>query len=80
MFAPGAGPPYSSCYSHSDWPYVRSLDDSGSETGQGWADIAERKWRQYGLTVHGEIYAKQLNLVSDLISKAKEDYICETKI
>ena len=39
--------------------------------------IAERKWRQSGLTVHREIYAKQRNLVSNLISKAKKDYICE---
>ena len=39
--------------------------------------IAERKWRQSGLTVHREIYAKQCNLVSKLISKAKKEYICE---
>ena len=39
--------------------------------------IAERKWRQSGLTVHKEINAKQRNLVSNLISKAKKDYICE---
>ena len=39
--------------------------------------IAERKWRQSGLTVHKEIYAKQRNLVSNLISKVKNDYICE---
>ena len=39
--------------------------------------IAERKWRQSGLTVHREIYAKQRNLVSNLISKAKKDYTCE---
>ena len=39
--------------------------------------IAERKWRQSGLTVHKEIYAKQRNLVSNLIRKAKKDYICE---
>ena len=39
--------------------------------------IAERKWRQSGSTVHGEIYAKQRNVVSNLISKAKKDYICE---
>ena len=39
--------------------------------------IAEQKWRQSGLTVHREIYAKQRNLVSNLISKAKTDYICE---
>ena len=42
--------------------------------------IAERKWCQSGLTVHMEIYAKQCNLVSDLISKAKKDYICEKKM
>ena len=39
--------------------------------------IAERKWRQSGLTAHREIYAKQRNVVSNLISKAKKDYICE---
>ena len=39
--------------------------------------IAERKWRQSGLTVHREIYAKQRNVVSNLISKAKKNYICE---
>ena len=39
--------------------------------------IAERKWRQSGLTVHKEIYAKQRNLVSNLIRKAKKGYICE---
>ena len=42
--------------------------------------ITERKWRQSGLSVHGEIYAKQRNLVSNLISKAKKDYICEKKM
>ena len=35
--------------------------------------IAERKWRQSGLTVHREIYA-------NLIRKAKKDYICENVI
>ena len=39
--------------------------------------IAERKWRQSGLTVHMEIYAKQRNLVSNLISKATKDCFCE---
>ena len=39
--------------------------------------IAERKWRQSDLTVHREIYIKQRNVVSNLISKAKKDYICE---
>ena len=34
--------------------------------------IAERKWRQSGLTVH-----RECNLVSNFISKAKKDYICE---
>ena len=40
-------------------------------------NIAERKWRQSGSTVHREIYAKQHNLVSNLVSKIKKDYICE---
>ena len=39
--------------------------------------IAERKCRHSGLTVHMEIYAKLRNLVSNVISKAKKDYICE---
>ena len=38
---------------------------------------AEHKWRQSGLTVHREISAKQCNVVSNLISKARKDYICE---
>ena len=42
--------------------------------------IAERKWRKSGLTVHREIYAKQRNVVSNLISKAKKDYSCEKNI
>ena len=42
--------------------------------------ITERKWRLSRLTVYREVYAKQLNLVSNLISKAKKDYICEKKI
>ena len=37
--------------------------------------IAERKWRQSGLNVHRDIYAKQCSMVSNLISKAKKDYI-----
>ena len=32
------------------------------------------------MTVHREIYAKQRNLVSDLTSKAKKNYICEKKV
>ena len=40
---------------------------------------AERKWRQSGFTVHREIFAKQRNLVSNLISEAKKDYICGGK-
>ena len=34
--------------------------------------VAERKWRQSGLTVHKEIYAKQRNLVSNLIRKQRK--------
>ena len=37
--------------------------------------LAERKWRESGLAVHREIYVKQL-LVSNMISKAKKDYLC----
>ena len=38
--------------------------------------LAERKWRESGLAVHREIYAKQRSLVSNMISKAKKDYLC----
>ena len=38
--------------------------------------LAERKWRESGLAVHREIYVKQRNLVSNMISKAKKDYLC----
>ena len=38
--------------------------------------LAERKWLESGLTVHREIYVKQRNLVSNMISKAKKDYLC----
>ena len=38
--------------------------------------LAERKLRESGLTVHREIYVKQRNLVSNMISKAKKDYLC----
>ena len=38
--------------------------------------LAERKWRESGLTVHREIYVKQRSLVSNMISKAKKDYLC----
>ena len=37
--------------------------------------LAERKWHESGLTVHREIYVKQRNLVSNMISKAKTDYL-----
>ena len=38
--------------------------------------LAERKWRESGLTLHREFYVKQRNLVSCMISKAKKDYLC----
>ena len=38
--------------------------------------FAERKWREPGLAVHREIYVKQRNLVSNMISEAKKDYLC----
>ena len=38
--------------------------------------LSERKWRETGLTVHGEIYVKQRNLVSNMIRTAKKDYLC----
>ena len=38
--------------------------------------LAEGKWRESGVTVHREIYVKQRNLVSNMISKAKKDYLC----
>ena len=37
---------------------------------------AERTWRESGLAVHREIYVKQRNLVSNMISTAKKDYLC----
>ena len=39
--------------------------------------LAERKWRESGLAVHREIYVKQRSLVSNMISKAKKDYLCD---
>ena len=38
--------------------------------------LAERKWRESNLTVHGEVYVKQHSLVSNMISKVKKDYLC----
>ena len=38
--------------------------------------LAERKWRESGLASHREIYVKQRDLVSNMISKAKKDYLC----
>ena len=38
--------------------------------------LAERKWRESGLAVHREIYFKQRSLVSNMISKAKKEYLC----
>ena len=38
--------------------------------------LAERKWRESGLTVHRDIYFEQRNLVSNKISTAKKDYLC----
>ena len=39
--------------------------------------LAERKWSESGLAIHREIYVKQRNLVSNMISKAKKDYLCD---
>ena len=39
--------------------------------------LAERKWRESGLAVHREIYVKQRSLVSNMIGKAKKDYLCD---
>ena len=39
--------------------------------------LAGRKWRESGLAVHREIYVKQRNLVSNMISKAKKEYLCD---
>ena len=38
--------------------------------------LVERKWRESGLNLHREIYVKQRNMVSNMVSKAKEDYLC----
>ena len=35
--------------------------------------LAERKWRESGLTVHREMFVKQRNLVSNMVSKAEKD-------
>ena len=37
--------------------------------------LAEQKWYESGLTVHKD-YVKQHSLVSNMISKAKKDYLC----
>ena len=37
----------------------------------------EQKWHKSGLTVHREIYVKQRNLVSFMVSMAKKDYLCQ---
>ena len=39
--------------------------------------LAERKWRESGLAVRREIYVKQCDLMSNMISKAKKDYLCD---
>ena len=38
--------------------------------------LAERKWRETGLTAHREIFVKQRILVSTMISTAKKDCLC----
>ena len=38
--------------------------------------LAGRRWRESGLAVHREIYVKRCTLVSNMISKAKKDYLC----
>lgn len=38
---------------------------------------AEQKWRESGLTIHREIYARHRNLVSNMIRRAKKKYICD---
>ena len=38
--------------------------------------LTERNWCESGLTLHREIYIKQRNLVSNMISKANKDYLC----
>ena len=40
--------------------------------------LAERNWRESHLTVRRESYAKQRNPVSNTISKAKKDYLCQS--
>ena len=52
MFAPAAWPLCPSSYSHSDWPYVCSLDDSGSQTHQGWAAPSRTKMAWVWLLVN----------------------------
>ena len=40
--------------------------------------LGQRKLCESGLAVHREIYVKQRSLVSNMISKAKKDYLCHT--
>ena len=38
--------------------------------------LVDRKWCESGMTVQSESYVKQPNLESNMISKAKKDYLC----
>ena len=38
--------------------------------------LVERKWRESDLAVHREMYVKQRNLVSNMISEAKKGFLC----
>ena len=42
--------------------------------------LPEQKWRESGLTVQREIYAKQRNLVSNMTSKAEKDSRCQKTV
>ena len=78
-FMPAACPQCPSCHT-----YCRTVTDC---TSVSWMTLeikqakvqrclAKRKWRESGLAVHREIYVKQRSLVSNMISKAKKDYLC----
>ena len=42
----------------------------------GISEMRWRKWCESGLAVHREIYVKQRNLVSNMISMARKDDLC----
>ena len=60
---------------YADGPYVRSPDGTVSPTNQATAASNRTNWREFGLSVHKVIYAKQRNLVPIITCKAKKDCV-----